>query len=220
MSLALRRDNTYIFARKLEADPNLPGLVSGLAHGGLPLKCVAPSPLCLNLAHDVSWNTHTQPCVYNMSMEGSTDATRDHIILPHHLKPRDPLTPHVGEATPALPQKGRIEKVPVAPDCSRFASYLSRLLQKMPVLFQSSWICLERRPLTAPSIEDSRERASLKTQNPFFRLPVSLVGTLLSWEANAGSDLLRAIGWAVTERMPRAHDPQFGQKDTQKATHM
>lgn len=65
-----------------------------------------------------------------------------------------------------------------------------------------------------------REGASLKTQNPFPRLPASLVRTLLSWEANAGSDLLRAMGWAVTERMPQAHDHQFGQKDTQKAAHL
>lgn len=43
-----------ITTRKHEADPNLSGLVLGLVQEGFSLKHMAPSPLSLNLAHDLS----------------------------------------------------------------------------------------------------------------------------------------------------------------------
>lgn len=74
-------------------------------------------------------------------------------------------------------------------------------------------------PLMAPSKGGTSERL---IKNPASVLqPACLFSEKTAlWGSCAGRKLLRAMGWAVTERVGQAHDHQFEQKNAQKAAHM
>lgn len=125
----------------------------------------------------------------------------------------------MGEATPVLSQEGRTAKVPVTPAAEALLE--SEHISPVNACFVSVFMDLLRNATFAGSKHRRDEGASLK-------IPASAPQAACLFSGNncplgklrAGNTLLRAMGWAVTERKGQAHGSSvWAEECTESGTH-